>query len=306
MDPTLKARITNRLLRELPQYPKALSRAGKYILDHPAEFGVHSIRDSAARIGVSTNTLVRLSNALGFDSFDDLRAPFREALLVSDVASEEVGWLRRLNEMSGLAKVQAEASASAMGNVSKSLRDLDPNVLERVVKRLFDAKQIYVVGTRASYALAYYLHYIGRMALPNMSLIPRQMNPAIDDLAFADRSDLLFAVTAYPYSLDTIRTCRFAREKEMVLVLLSDSQVSAPDLHPDETLVASTVSPYHFTSYMGMMAALETLLAAIVAHGGAKVRSRITQYEALRDHTDAYWRPKKKNKRPYGSRKGSL
>ena len=223
MDPTLKARISAQLLEDMPKYSNALSRAGKYVLDHPAEFGVHSIRESAARIGVSTNTLVRLSEALGFSSFDDLRAPFRDALLVSEVTTEDVGWLRRLNKKSGLASIQAEASASAIGNVSKTLRDLDPGTLERVVKRLFDANHIFVVGVRASYSLAYYFHYVARMTLPNISLIPRQMNPAIDDLAFAGRADLLFAVTAYPYSLDTIRTCKFAHDKGMGLVLLSDS-----------------------------------------------------------------------------------
>ena len=293
MDPTLKARLTSQLLQSMPSFPKALARAAKYIVDHPAEFGVHSIRESAARIGVSTNTLVRLSEALGLDSFEDLRAPFRDALLVSDLAAEDVGWLRRLNLKGGLSGRQAEASASAIGNVSKSLRDLDPETFERVVRRLFEARQIFVTGGRASYSLAYYFHYVARMALPNMSLIPRQMNPAIDELAFAGDSDLLFAVTAYPYTLDTITTCAFAREKGMALVLLSDSLATAPELQPDETIVASTVSTYHFTSYVGLMSVLETLLGAIVAQGGADARSRIASYELLREQTDAYWRPSK-------------
>lgn len=293
MDPTRKARITSQLLANMSSYTKALSRAAKYILDHPAEFGVHSIRESAARAGVSTNSLVRLSGALGLASFEDLRAPFRDALLVSDLAAEDLGWLRRLSGTGGLAGVQGAAAASALGNVSKSLRDLDPETLEGVVRRLFAARQVFVVGVRASYALAYYFHYVARMALPNIALIPRQMNPALDDLAFAGREDLLFAVTAYPYSRDLIRTCGFARAKEMGLVLLSDSLVSAPDLDADEVLVAATLSTYPFTSYMGMMAILESLLAAVVAHGGEAAKSRIAAYEELRDRTDAYWRPAK-------------
>jgi DNA-binding MurR/RpiR family transcriptional regulator len=299
MDPTLKARISNQLLRGMPRFSKALSRAAKYILDHPAEFGVHPIRETAARIGVSTSTLVRLSAALDLDSFEDLRAPFREALLVSDVSAEDVGWLHRLNEQGGSAGTQALASASAIGNVSKSLRDLDHEALERLVERFFDARQVYVAGWRASYSLACYFYYVARMALPNMFLVPRQMNPAIDDFAFAGESDLLFAISAYPYSLDIVRTCAFAREKQMGVTLLSDSLVSAGELQADEILVASTVSTYHFPSYVGMMSVLETLLATIVAYGGETVRARIADYEELRDRTEAYWRPAKKNKRSY-------
>lgn len=293
MDPTLKARITSELLENIPSYSKALSRTAKYIVDHPAEFGVRSIRESAARIGVSTNALVRLANALGFDSFEDLRAPFREALLISEVATEDEGWLHRLSQHSGLARVQARASATVIGNVSRTLRDLDIETLERVVKRLFDAKQVFVVGMRASYSLAYYFHYVGRMALPRMSLIPQLMSPAIDDLAFADDADVLLAFTTAPYSRDTIRTCEFAREKGMGLVLVSDSLVSAPDLHPDETLVVSTLSTYHFSSYMGMIAVVETLLAVLFAHGGANAKTRVNALQQLRERTDAYWHAEK-------------
>lgn len=289
MDPTLKARITSKLLENIPGYSKALSRSAKYIVDHPAEFGVRTIRDSASRIGVSSNTFVRLANALGFDSFDDLRAPFREALLISEIATEDEGWLHRLGQGSGLAQVQAAASANLIGNVSKTLRDLDTETLERVVKRLFGAKQVFVVGTRASYSLAYYFHYVGRMLLPRMSLIPQLMNPAIDDLVFADEADVMIAFTVEPYSRDTIRTCEFARKRGMGLILVSDSQVSAPKLHPEELLVASTLSTHHFTSYMGMIAVVETLLATLFAHGGAEAKARVSAFEQLRDETDAYW-----------------
>lgn len=299
MHPTLKARITKQLIENMPSYSKALSRTAKYILDHPAEFGVHSIRESATRIGVSTNTLVRLSGLLGFDSFDELRAPFRDALLVSEVAARDESWLDRLSEADGLARIQASASASAIGNVTKSLRDLDRETLQRVAKRFFAANGVFVLGVRASFSLAYYFHYIGRMALPSIQLIPRSLSPAIDDLAFASEGDVMFGITVYPYSSETIRTCQFAQKKGMDLVLLSDSLISVPDLEPDEVLVSSTVSSYHFTSYVGMLAILESLLAIMVEQGGDGARRRIAAYEDLRDQTDAYWRLTKKNKRSY-------
>ncbi len=294
MDPTLKGRITNQLISDMPNFSNKLAKVAKYILDHPSEFGIHSIRETSARIKVSSNTLVRMANTLGFDTFDDLRAPFRDALLVSNVATADEEWLDRLSQKGELSKVQAEASAIAIGNVSKSLRDLEPEAVERVVKLLFNADKIFVVGVRASYSLAYYFHYVARMVLPKMSLIPRQMNPPIDDLANAGPDDILVAITCYPYSIDTIRTCDFAKKKGLKIVLISDSVVSAPELNPDEVLVASTVSSYHFVSYTGIVSILETLLSTLVTYGGAQAKSRIKGFEQLRDETDAYWQPKNK------------
>ncbi len=48
--------------------------------------------------------------------------------------------------------------------------------------------------------VAYYLHYVGRMALPTLQLIPRHRNSAIDDLNDAKEGDVLIAITVTPYS----------------------------------------------------------------------------------------------------------
>jgi DNA-binding MurR/RpiR family transcriptional regulator len=146
---------------------------------------------------------------------------------------------------------------------------------------------------RASYSLAYYFHYLGQMVIPNMTLIPRQMNSAIDDLNFATERDILFAITFAPYSNETINACLFARERGAKLVLLSDSAVAAPNLQADHTLVAVTLSGHHFVSYIGGMAVLEVLLAVILSKGGGEARQRIASYEKLRQQIEAYWRQSK-------------
>ncbi|MEL0086055.1 MAG: SIS domain-containing protein, partial [Paracoccaceae bacterium] len=146
---------------------------------------------------------------------------------------------------------------------------------------------------RASYALAYYLQYVGRMALPSMQLIPRHQNSAIDDLNDAGEGDVMIAITFTPYSRETIDACKFAVKRGVKLILISDSDVVSSEFQADNTLVASVLSTHHFACYSGGMALIENLLALLVQQAGTSARDRIKSYEDLRMENNAYWIAKK-------------
>ncbi|WP_146585906.1 MurR/RpiR family transcriptional regulator [Puniceibacterium confluentis] len=293
MDPTLRNRTVATLKNEIPNLPRGLRMAAKYVVDHPSDFGLDPIRESAKKIGVSTYTLVRLAERLGFGGYDEMREPFRQAL-VSAAAEEKPEWIDGLREQGVLGIVQAEASANEMAIVRRTLEGQKAAQMQRIVAMLSEASTVYLTAVRASYALAYYLHYVGRMALPSLQLIPRHMNSAIDELHSAQPGDVVIAITFTPYSRETIEACGFARRKGLKLIMISDSEIVSPDFRADETLIASVLSTYHFGCYAGAMALIDTLIAMLVARGGEAAQTRITSYEDLRKHSQAYWTPQKK------------
>lgn len=294
MDPTLKTRILARLKEEMPALPRGLRSVAKYVIDHPSDFGLDPIRETARKIGVSTYTLVRMAERLGFNGYDELRDPFRQALVSAAVTVERPAWVETLRDSGGLGPVQAEASQNGMAIVQRSLERQSPGQMARVVDLLMAAPRVYLTAVRASYGLAYYLHYVGRMALPSLQLIPRHMNSPVDDLQDARPGDVLIAITFTPYSRETIEACAFARRRGMTLVMISDSDIVSPDFTADETLLASVLSTHRFGCYAGAMALIETLIALLVARGGAQAQDRIASYEALREETLAYWAAGKK------------
>lgn len=285
--------LMDRLRREIDHLPAQLQAATKYIIDHPGDFGIDSIRVSAEKIGVSTNVIVRLAQHLGFDGFEAFRRPFRRDLVTDSEDRLSRDWLTQLNAGDAFASAQASYARNEMNVVSRSLRQLDPGKVRSAVTLMSDAPQCLVTATRASYALAYYFHYAGRMAHPGMQLIPRHMGSAIDDLLSAGETDCLFAITVHPYSADTIRAIRFAREKGMRVVLLADSDVIAPGVEADVTLTVSTRSQHQFSSFSGAMAVLEVLLGHLFAVKGDAAYHRVQDYQKAREDAGAYWQPKR-------------
>ncbi len=145
--------------------------------------------------------------------------------------------------------------------MQRSLERQTPEQMERVAAMLLEADNVYLTAVRATYALAYYFHYVGRMALPSLQLIPRHMNSAIDELNYAGPGDVMIAISFTPYSRETIEACKFARAKGVKLILISDSDVVSSDFTPEETLVVSVISTHHFGCYTGALAVIESLLA---------------------------------------------
>lgn len=293
MDPTLRPRIIARLKDEIAGFAPQMRTAAKYLLDHPADFGLDPIRDTARKARVSTYTFVTMAKTLGFASFEELRAPFRAALVANTPGPANPHWLADLRAHGPAGAAFAEAAHNALSVVNRTLEAQSVDELAAVAELLTNARRIYLTGMRASYAMAYYLHYVGRMALPGLELIPRNMGSAVDDLNDADPGDVLVAITVTPYSRETIEACQFAGRKGLKIIVISDSAVVVPDLAPDHNLVAGVLTTYDFACYSGMTVLIEMLIALLIQRNDHAARDRIAAYDSLRTASNAYW-PKRK------------
>jgi len=289
LDPKQTARLIAALKEQIVQMPAKLAQAAKYIVDNPGSFALDPVRDTARKAQISANSFVRLADRLGYDSFEALRRPFRDALITTNESNLGADWIAQMAEAGPTAAQQARMVQSELNMVSRSLRQMGADRTEAIVNTLRQAKHCYVTGSRASYALAYYFHYVARMALPTIDLVPRHIGTTLDDLIGLGPEDCLIAITFAPYSASTIKALRQARRLGAQIVLISDSEVIAPGVDVDHVLPVTTASAHPFGAYGGAMAVLDCLLSHLIEAGGAEARQRIEAYEALRQDSGAYW-----------------
>jgi DNA-binding MurR/RpiR family transcriptional regulator len=269
--------------------PSKLARAAKYIIDNPGNFALDPVRDTARKAGISANSFVRLADRLGYEGFEALRRPFRDALVTTSETHLGADWLAEMAGRGPDAAQQARVVQGELNMVSRSLRQMGTARTQAIVETLQGARHCYVTASRASYALAYYFHYVARMALPGIDLVPRHVGTTLDDLIGLGPHDCLLAITFAPYSTSTIQALRQARKLGAQIVLISDSEVIAPGVEADHVLTVTTASPHPFGAYAGAMAVLDCLLSNLIAVGGAEAQQRIEAYEALRQDSGAYW-----------------
>ena len=74
------AAAQGRILEELPTLSTELRKAARFLLDHPDEVALVSMRVLASRSEVTPTTFVRLARRLGFGDWAQLREPFENRL----------------------------------------------------------------------------------------------------------------------------------------------------------------------------------------------------------------------------------
>ncbi|NKC52074.1 MurR/RpiR family transcriptional regulator [Ochrobactrum cytisi] len=70
-------RFSERLTEQLDTMPKGLRTAARFVLSHPVDVALSSMRRQAKQVGVSHSTMVRPAEWMGLDGYDALRAIFR-------------------------------------------------------------------------------------------------------------------------------------------------------------------------------------------------------------------------------------
>ena len=118
--------------------------------------------------------------------------------------------------------------------------------------------------------------------------IPRPGSTPIDDLAWADQSDVLIAITCKPYRSEVVKAVEIAREQGMVIVALSDSPASPILRQADHGFVVSVDTPQFFPSSVSIIALLETLLSFVIAVASDEVVERVETFHNRRHQLGLY------------------
>ena len=289
--PDTQEAVLERLLADFDRLPTQLQITARFIIDHPREVGVQTMRSLAGQAGVHPNSFVRLARHLGFAGYDDMRERFRDFVRGGAGSfRERARWLQSMARQGGSAAVSGEIAQSVLVNIEKLYQGGQQKAMERAVRWMTGAKRVYVVGVGSSYALAYNFWYLARMMYPHFILIPRHGSLPMDDILHVGRQDVLFAMTFQPYRAEIIEVMRFAREQGARTIGLSDSRTSPVFRDAGLGLFAPTHTPQFFHSNSATTALLETLCALMASEGGDRVLAEIETFNECRWQSGVYLR----------------
>lgn len=267
-----------------------LQQAGRYIIDHPMEVGVNSMRQLAELSGVTPNTLTRLTRLLGFESYQTFQNMFRDAVRQHTRAiPDRARWLQSIGSGSPHALIVSQMASALLLNLEQLFSGIDVGELEATARLIASARTAYVVGVRGSYSLAHNFHYVARMALPGIQLVPRQASTPLDDILAIGADDVVVAITLAPYARETVEAAQFAAERGAAVVAVTDSRGSPVARVARHLFVAPSGTPQYFNSIVAAGAVLETLLAMIVVTGDQRMLTSIRLYDQMRRERSAYW-----------------
>ena len=278
-----------RLAGELPELTPEARKAATYVLENPRDVGVSTVREIAEAANVKPNTVVRMARQVGFEGYEDFRAPFREAIRrgATDFP-DRARWLQDIRKSGDLGGLYADMVRDVLANVEETFSNISTEDLKSAAEAIWGARRVFTLGVGVNNSVARNFTYLASTGMTEFHAIPRPGSTAIDDLAWADSRDVLIAVTCKPFRSEVVEAVNIAREQGMIIIALSDSPAS-PIIHPaNHSFVVSVDTPQFFPSSVSIIALLETLLSFVIAVASDEIVERVETFHRRRHQLGLY------------------
>ncbi|MGH8778343.1 MurR/RpiR family transcriptional regulator [Paraburkholderia sp.] len=277
----LAALIRARFAELSPQFQMGAA----FLLDHPDEVAVSSMRKVAERSQVQPASLVRLSQQLGFPGWNELRELFvaRVRTRPEPLASRA----RSLVKTNAKDSLASDMLAAHRHNLELTAAHNVRSTVEaaRLLKRV---PHVHVAGFRSCYPVAFGFVYGYRLFRPSVSLLTGEAGTLDMQLRNIERGSATVVISFAPYSVEAVRVAQAALEKGSRLVAITDSAVSPIALNADKVLIFSHESPSFFPSLVAANALAESLVAHLLALEGAGAVQQLEKTEAALHAKAAY------------------
>ena len=266
-----------------------MRKAAAYVLENPNDVSVSSIREISEAANVKPNTFVRMARSIGFDGYEDFREPFREEIRNGRASfPDRARWLQSLSKDGKLGPLYADMVNSALANIEDTFAGIDAASLMHAAETIWASRQTFTLGVGVNNSNAQNFTYLAGTGMVQFHAIPRPGSTAIDDLAWADKRDVLIAITCKPYRSEIVEAVKIAREQGMKIIGISDSPASPIVIGADHAFVVSADTPQFFPSSVSTIALLETLLSFVIASASPEIVARVEQFHERRHQHGLY------------------
>lgn len=264
-----------------------LQRAARWVSAHPAELGLQSMRQSAQAAGVSPATMTRLSRALGLDGFEAMRRPSMKAFAQS--VGPSAGRSSPGSDEPPLQTANDRLCQAQVSNLNSVHARNPPQQLCAAAQSILAARQVVFLGLRASFGIAYHLHYTCDWLRANTRLATDAGGAWVDQVLQLTPADLLVVVSQAPYTRQTVEAVQAAHARAVPVLALTDSSLSPLARLAQQSLLFDAASPSFFHSMTGAQALAEALMDSVAEQGGAAVVQRLAQRQHALQASQAYW-----------------
>lgn len=291
-----KGPLAELLVERYETMPPQLRVAARFVLDHPQDVALMSMREQASQAGVSHSTMMRLARWLGLDGYEDMRSLYARALRepgqfggparphgapgVSGQRDDDGGY-STIGATADILAAQV-ASLGEFGNAAQFIAGA--NILA-------GARSVFSLGLRSEFAVAHHFSQTLSFLGLSVTLLDAAGGAGIDALRRAGDGDAMLAVGLAPYSRATIEAAGQAAHRGVAVVTITDSSVSPLARVARETIVVPQRSQAFFRSMTPALAAAEILAALIAARSDVDGEEALNAAEGELAALDVYWKP---------------
>ncbi len=270
---------------------KSLTRAERQLanslLENYPVSGLASITAVAEAAEVSTPTVVRMVQKLGFTGFPQFQARLRSELeaTISNPIAKHDRWAAGAPD----AHILNRFADAVMTNVQQSLSQIDIEDFDAMIALLADrSRSVHVVGGRITRSLADYFFTHMQIIREGMTLVAPNSNTWPHYVLNMKEGDVLVIFDIRRYEHGMLHLSEMAKARGTTVVLFTDQWGSPVAKHARYHVNARIEAPSAWDSSAVTLVVLEAMIAAVQTLTWGETRDRIKTLEGLFDQTKLF------------------
>lgn len=267
---TLSAFITERF----DEFSRSQKDVARYIVDHLDEAAFQTAEELARRANTSSSTVVRFSQALGFEGYPELQQAAIEEYRSTPGSGGERSGLFDFDHS------EFEASLAAdYGDLEDTVRKLTREQVEACVSALASASRVMIVGMDQLAFFASYLRHLLALLDIRAEVVASPRQDSITRLSRLEEGALVIAFSAGRAHPIVVRAMKLAKHRRAKTLSITDATLSEVGEHSDLTLYYSSNSPSFIQSNTSLLALVQALAYGVYARDKAAFKDRIRAFK---------------------------
>jgi DNA-binding MurR/RpiR family transcriptional regulator len=263
------------------EFSRSQKDVARYIVDHLEEAAFQTAEELARRADTSSSTVVRFSQALGFDGFPELqeaaRDEYKRRSHAPPAASSAEGSESALLTL-GNSEFET-ALATDLVNLDESARRVTLDDVQEAAGLVTRAERVVMVGVDQMAFFASYLRHLLALLDLRAEVVASASQEALARLARIDEETLVIAFcSGRPHAL-VLRAAKLARKRDCSTVAISDASISELTKLSDHCLYYSSNSPSYTRSHAALLSLIQALAYAVYSSDEAAYQERIRAYK---------------------------
>ncbi len=260
------------------EFSRSQKDVARYIVDHLDEAAFLTAEELARRASTSSSTVVRFSQALGFDGYPELQQAAIEEYRAG--TGETTEGATQTGSLFDFDHSEFEASLGAdHANLEETARSLTREQIEASVAVLATSQRVVIVGVDQMAFFASYLRHMLSLLDVRAEIVASTGGESLQRLGRIDEDTLVIALSAGRAHPLLLRAMKLAVHRRARTLAISDATLSEVGEHAELTLYYSSNSPSFARSNTALMALVQALAHGVYARDEAAHRDRIRAFK---------------------------
>jgi len=236
-----------------------------------------TLEEISEKIGVSTTTVIRFSRALGYAGYSEMQKDI-QSNIQNKVALPER--LRNTLYTSDNQMLQ-DSFSNDIQNIQKTLEAQNDENLNKVVEKVTAARQVYVLGMRSSFAVAFYMASRLGEIKKGVRLIDSIGMLYPEEIVDATENDVCIAFMFPRYSKMTATAISWLKNQGVEIILFTSMNPLPVAGYGDIILPCAISSISYKNSYAAPMCLTNYLIAAIAKNNYDESKEVLAKTETI-------------------------